>query len=94
MPIFKLFFFFTAAENDQEFSQVLKDILTDSETEELKDLKMSATVYGKQFFRKIKQIGYDAVDVPKTIQHMGNLYECMTSKNLDLKSKLILSDSF
>ena len=67
------------------------ELLTDNEqnqfSQELKDLKLSISIYAKQFYFKVSTDGYSNVDIPKTLKHIEYLFLCLKSPSLELKQK-------
>lgn len=63
------------------------NLLTDTESQEVKDIKMSLSVYCKQFYRVVSSAGYNTIDIPKTLSHIELLFKCFESNSIELKQK-------
>ena len=61
------------------------NLLTDSESQEIKDIKMSLSVYCKQFYKVVSSQGYNVIDIPKTLSHIELLFKCFESSAIELK---------
>ena len=54
-----LFLFFTIAEvDDLAHARKLVEILTDTENQEIKDVKLSVSIYCKTFYKKVQSNGF------------------------------------
>lgn len=68
--------------------KTLVQLLTDSTNQDLKEFKLSISVYLKQVYRVIQADGYNNINVPLTLEHISLLFLCFESQSLDLKHKL------
>jgi hypothetical protein len=74
-------------QDDLKHGQDLVNLLTDSVSQEIKDIKMSLSVYCKQFYRVVSTAGYNKIDIPKTLSHIELLFQCFESSAIELKQK-------
>ena len=49
-----LIFFFIAEADDLEHARKLVEILTDTESQDIKDVKLSVSIYCKTFYKKVQ----------------------------------------
>jgi len=61
--------------------------MTDQNNAEIKDFRLSMSVYLKSLYRVIQSDGYNNIDVPATLQHIELLFLCFESPALELKEK-------
>ena len=87
IPRFFNFDFVLAEQDDLKHGQDLVNLLTDSVSQEIKDIKMSLSVYCKQFYRVVSTAGYNKIDIPKTLSHIELLFQCFESSAIELKQK-------
>jgi hypothetical protein len=78
---------FIAQQDDLKHGTELVSLLTESENQEIKDIKMSLSVYCKQFYRVVSSAGYNSIDIPKTLSHIELLFKCFESNAIELKAK-------
>jgi len=68
-------------------ASLLQQLLCDESSTELKDYKLSLSVYSKSFYRTVQSDGYNNIDIPGTMKHIELLFMCFESTALELKSK-------
>jgi hypothetical protein len=68
-------------------AQALSSLLTDNQSQEIKDVKMSLAVYCKQLYRVIASNGYNHVNIPGTLDHIRLLFTQIECPALELKQK-------
>ncbi len=80
---------FTIAEvDDLAHARKLVEILTDTESQEIKDVKLSVSIYCKTFYKTVQSNGFQNLsDTNRTLAHIGCLFECMQSLGVELKPK-------
>jgi hypothetical protein len=80
---------FTIAEvDDLAHARKLVEILTDTENQDIKDVKLSVSIYCKTFYKTVQSNGFqNAGDTNRTLAHIGCLFECMQSLGVELKPK-------
>lgn len=66
-------------------AQTIAGLLTDTSSQEIKDIKMSLSVYCKQFYRVVTSNGYNNINIPQTLQHIEYLFSCFESTAIELK---------
>ena len=59
----------------------------DNSSQDIKDIKMSLSVYCKQFYRVVASNGYNNVNIPATLQHIQYLLTCFENPSIELKQK-------
>lgn len=69
------------------FAKTIVQLLTDSTNQEVKEYKLSLSVYLKQLYRMIQAEGYNNIQIPNTLQHIELLFMCFENQSLDLKHK-------
>ena len=86
---------FILAEGDAlQHTHRLREILTDTENPDLKDMKLTVALYTKQVYRVISAVGHNQVDKDQTLQHIDTLFKCIQSENLELKAKSSITAAY
>ena len=69
-------------------TKLLVSLLRDTSTKEISDIKLSLSVYCKQFYRELASDGYNNVNIPATLTHLELLFMCLESQSIELKQKV------
>lgn len=73
-----------------EHAKALFEILKDETDAELKEHKLSVSIYAKSFYRNIYNIGLKRMSKETSLQHISMLFDAMSSVTLNLKAKFSL----
>ena len=69
-------------------------LLRDTSSKEINDIKLSLSVYCKQFYRELASAGYNKVNIPVTLKHLELLFMCLESSAIELKQKASIFQAF